>query len=221
MPDASADSRLFTGDKFAGGRSIELEPAERVLDELQRRLAIAPAKSQRVAVQVLRRQLKRGRTAASKKIRETVPLSKKLIDRRISVKVVSERSIFGWLRIRAQRFELVDYMTPGQIAAQWQRQQKAKTREFRTKGRKVTPIKVRVWKGAAPKVFDNHFVNIGTSSRRWHVMRKRFPEDKTSHEMQFGPPILARWGGLDKFATVQAEDFQRELLRVLQAKVPL
>lgn len=196
------------------GPTFELAPSERVLELLEERLREAPAKTQKVALAVLRRSLRTGKTAASKKIRERVPLRKKLIDDRIRTKVISQRGVIGSLQARGSKFELIDYMTRGQIATAWRRQN-ARTR--RSKGPRI-----KVYKDEPSKVFEGYFVNIGRQSGRWHVLKRRYSSQRDSHEIQYGPSIIKDFlKALPKFAERQSANFERELERVLRQKVQL
>lgn len=196
-----------------------------MLQELDARLKAAPRLTQKWGVRVLRRQLKRGASAASRAIRATLPatIKKKTVDKRIATRVNSEQRIEGWLRLRSQRLPLALYMTQAQLDAQWRRQQAAK-KGRRAQRRKATPLKIRVWRGEGRYVYDDHFVNRSAKSGRWHVLQRRDPPDKYSHVIRYGPPILGRFEkgrGLDQFAERQALQFNAELLRVLRVKVPL
>lgn len=205
------------------GQSIDLEPSEFVLQELEARLRSSPKKTREWGLRVLKRQLKRGKTAASKNLRAILPpiIKKRTIDERIATRVISESAIVGNLRIRSQRLPLVQYMTQGQIEAQWRRQQKAKQGRRGTR-RKAVPLKIRVYRGEARREYPDHFVNRSAKTGRWHVMERRDPLDKYSHSIRYGPPILERFNDkLTQFADRQALQFNAELVRVLRVKVPL
>lgn len=191
------------------------------MDELERRVARAPALSRKWSLSVLNRALKKGKTAASAAIRKDVTLSKKKLDRAISTRVLTERGVAGYLRVRAARFELAEYMTAGQIKTQWARQQKAKFGKRGQRRRAAAPLKVRVYKSEGRRAYPDHFVNIGRRSRRWHVMSKSTSQGDVA-VIRYGPPITERFvGALEKFAAEQLRGFNAELLRVLKVKVPL
>jgi hypothetical protein len=155
-------------------------------------------------------------------LREEVPLKKALVDSRLSYQVTRTFPPEGWLRIRGSRFELSEYMTPAQIKAQWNRQQAAKRKDKRNKGRGTTPLKIRVLKSEGRREFRNYFVNKGGKSGKWHVMSKRYPEDRTSHEIRYGPPITDQYKKFEReFSNLEAIRFEGELTRVLKVKVPL
>jgi len=198
------------------GATIDLEPSEQVLEVVERNLKAAPARTRKVALRVLRRSLRSGKSEASRELRREIPLPKKKIDSRISIDVLSTSRIVGSLKVRRARFELIDYMTEAQIRSQWKRQQ------VRNRRRATTPLKIKVYKSEGRKAFADHFVNKGRRSGRWHVFSRSDPPDRDSHRIRYGPPITEKLDPkLERFARAQVNKFQAELLRILRDRVEI
>lgn len=195
------------------GQTIELAPSERVMRELERALAQAPAKLHKTALRVLRRQLKRGKSAASKSIRDTINLKKQKVDQRIKTEITSYNKVEGLLTVRDRRIELIEFMTPAQIVSAYQRQ---RARRRRSKG-----VAVKIFKQRKRQLFPGTFVERGTRTGQWHVFQRAGDEQYPIH-IKYGPRLTQEFEKkLAEFAADQAESMNRELFRLLSQNVDI
>lgn len=196
------------------GQTLELTASDRVLAQLAEALNGDQKRIVKLTLGVMNRTLKSGRTAMSGDIRKTINLPKKRIDKYIRTKITySDGFPSGALRVFAARPELVDYMSPRQIAAAWAAQNRQKRR---SKG-----VKIRTRKDRPAKVYTGAFVNIGTASRQWHVMSRLGPS-RDSAKVLLGPEITIEFEKrLPRFAAGQADKFNGELERVLSRRLEI
>lgn len=189
------------------GPTFELGASQQVLRALDAAITAAPQKAYKTALRVLNRSLRRGKSQASKRIRDVLNLKKKAVDARITTKVISQRSLVGSLAVRDKKLELIEFMTPTQIASAWRRQNQ---RRRRSRG-----VKVKVYKQRPAAVYPETFVNIGTGRGRWHVF-KREGVDRYPIFIRYGPALTAQYEkDLPKFAQAQSDYMERELNRLL------
>lgn len=190
------------------GPSFELAPSERTLRQLEAALKKAPFQARLAARRALVRSGKAGRTAASTAIRDEINLKKKVVDRRIRFRIVSERALVGELAVRDRRIELVEFMTRTQIASAWRRQQPGR--------RRSRGVRVKAYRKQAAKVYPGTFVNVGLKDGKWHVLR-RTSQERYPVFIQYGPSLIEQYvKDLGRFAARQAEAFEVEVDRQLR-----
>lgn len=164
------------------GPTIEIAASDRQLRDLERAIAKAPKKAHKGAVRALKKSLRSGKTGASKQIRQHINLKKRVVDQRIRTKVISERQLIGSLAVRDRRIELVEFMTPSQIAAAYRRGQAG-----RSKG-----VAVKAYKQKGRQVYPGTFVNIGHKDGQWHVL-KRTGRERYPVYIQYGPNLIEQY----------------------------
>lgn len=191
------------------GPTFELAASERVLRLYERALAESPAKARKGGLRALRKTLRSSRAAASTEIRKTINLKKKVVDQRIRTRVISERSLVGSMAVRDRRIELVEFMTPTQIATAYRRQ-----RARRSAG---VPVKTHKQKGR--QVFTGTFLAQGRVDGKWHVLKRQGP-DQYPIFIQYGPNMIEDFEkGFPAFVerqnAVAQKNMEHELLFVL------
>lgn len=188
------------------GPTFELAASEVVMRKAEAALRAAPAKAQKAAVRALRRTIHTGKSDASKVIREDLNLKKAVVDRRIQGKIISQRSLVARVTVRDRRIELVEFMTPAQIATAY-RQQRA---------RRGAGVSVKVAKNGGRQLYPGAFVELGRNDRRWHVLKRSGPEQYPIH-IQYGPNLIGRFEkGLAAFAERQNAVLDKNLLHELR-----
>lgn len=193
------------------GPTLELAASTRILSALEAALAASPVKARKNALRVLNRGLRRGRSEASRVIREQINLRKKVVDQRISTKVISERALVGRLAVRDRRTELAEYLTKAQILAA----------RKRARARKSAGVSVKVYKKQRAKVYRGTFVELGTRSQKWHVL-KREGAAQYPIRIQYGPRLTGQFEKqLPRIAEESAVWIERELDRVLSLNLEL
>lgn len=189
------------------GPTIEIEASQKVLRGLEDELRNATGRVYRGALRALRRTLASGKSAASKEIRQVINLKKKPVDARIKTKVISARALVGSVAVRDRKVELAEFLTPAQIATAYRRQ----------RGRKSKGVPVKVYKNGPRKVYEGTFLEIGTRSGKWHVLKRKGVEQYPIF-IQYGPNMTADFEKkLPAFAARAAETLQRNLERELGA----
>lgn len=194
-------------------QTFEIAAANNVLEELERHIAVAPAKAERTALRVLNRALKRGKSRTSKIVRDDLNLKKSVVDERIKTRLISKRALVGSLQLRDRRVALIEFMTKNQIATAWRRQN--------SRVRRSAGVAIKVHKNKGRELFPGTFVNIGIKSGRWHVLKRRYPERDT-HEIQYGPNLARGFNKvLGQFASEAAEWMNAELLRLFRKNIDI
>lgn len=188
----------------AVGPSLEVAAALGVQRRYERLLADSPKGAQKAGARALRRTLRSGKAAASRAIRVSVRLKKKIVDQRIDARVISIRALTGVVAVRDRKVELIEFLTPSQIANAYRRQ-RAKTR--RSKG-----VRVKTSSQESARVYPGTFVEIGRQDRRWHVL-KRQGRDAYPVFIQYGPNLARQY---EKDLPAFAEDQARALGRNAQ-----
>lgn len=195
------------------GQTFEIEASDAVLRELEGYITAAPAKARKMALRVLRRELKRGKSQASKVIREFINLKKRPVDERISARVVSQGALVGSLAVRDRKVELVEFLTQNQITRNIVRQ---RGRRSRVKGVRVKPYRKK-----PSRVIEGTFIAIGTRSGRPHVLKRRGRE-RYPIRIQYGPNLATGFNReIGNLAEQAAGRMNAELLRLFRTNVDI
>lgn len=189
------------------GPSIEIAASLEAVARLERELATGNVKVQKGALRALKRSLRSGKSAASTEIRAVINLKKKPVDQRIQTKVISTRALIGKVAVRDRRIPLSEFMTAAQLASAYRR---ARARRRRSKG-----VSVKVYKQKGAQLYPDTFVELGTRSRKWHVL-KRAGREQYPIYIQYGPNLISDFEkGLGRFAArmndVLAKNIDSEL----------
>lgn len=183
------------------GQTFELAASEAVMEKFERALRKNPLQAHKAALRALRRSMRSGKSAASREIRQVINLKKPPVDRRIDARIISQRALVARVTARDRRIELVEFMSPAQIATAYRRQ-----RAGRSKG---VPVKTRKDKGR--QVYTGAFLEKGARDRNWHVLQR---EGRSQYPIyiKYGPNMTSEFEKqLPAFAERQTEALQKNL----------
>lgn len=188
------------------GPTFELAASEAVMRKAEAAVRSAPLKARKAAVRALRTTLRTGKSDASKAIREDINLKKAVVDKRIDTRIISQQALVARVAVRDRRIELIEFMTPAQIASAYRR----------GRARRSEGVSVKVSKQGGRALYPGTFVELGRNDRKWHVLKRVGPEQYPIR-IQFGPNLITRFEkGLAAFAARQNLVLDKNLLHELR-----
>lgn len=196
----------------ASGPSLDYALADDLSQELAKAMAQAPRKVQKIALRVLRRALRSGKTAMSREIREKINLKKKQVDAAITTGVDSPASLTGHVRGKNYFIPLIDFMTPRQVISA--------IRAGRT--RRSEGVAVKVYKDQGKRVYKGTFVAVMPRTGHLSVFKRVYNNERLPIKKQYGPGLTNEFEkNLEPFAARASEQLQKEMLRILRDQVDI
>jgi hypothetical protein len=194
-----------------GVATIELSAAQKIADALEREIGTGSRKVRNAAVGALKRSLRSGRSQASTEIRQTIRLPKRIVDKYVRTRVISERSLVGKLFAFDRRTQLIEFMTRGQITKQIVAQ-----RQFaRGRGRRRGGVRIKAYKNRPAQVYSGTFIALLNNGRKPQVLKRR-GRARLPIDIQYGPTLLSEFfKGFGAFAERVNDQLNKNMQNVL------